>query len=102
MDMKNQKLTLVGDIDPVDIVNKLRKNCQVEILSVGPAKEEKKKEEPKDKQEEKEPKAKKDGKKKDVVAELVKAYEVYNPYSSINYQVGSEEREKDPYACVLC
>ncbi|KAK1560450.1 hypothetical protein Q3G72_026821 [Acer saccharum] len=47
MDMKDRKLTVVGDIDPVDIVHKWRKLCHAEIVSVGPPKEqEKKKEEP--------------------------------------------------------
>ncbi|KAJ6369434.1 hypothetical protein OIU76_027790 [Salix suchowensis] len=49
MDMKDQKLTVIGDIDPVDIVAKLRKMCCTEIVTVGPAKEPaKKKEEPKE------------------------------------------------------
>uniref|UniRef100_A0A2N9J1E4 HMA domain-containing protein n=1 Tax=Fagus sylvatica TaxID=28930 RepID=A0A2N9J1E4_FAGSY len=39
MDMKDKKLTVTGDIDPVDVVSKLRKLCHSEILSVGPAKE---------------------------------------------------------------
>ncbi|KAE8722690.1 Detected protein of confused Function [Hibiscus syriacus] len=45
---KDQKLTLTGDIDPVEAAKKLRKKlCHTEIVSVGPAKEpEKKKEEP--------------------------------------------------------
>ncbi|KAK0597107.1 hypothetical protein LWI29_021889 [Acer saccharum] len=49
MDMKDSKLTVVGDIDPVKIAGKLRKKlCLTEIVSVGPAKEpEKKKDEPK-------------------------------------------------------
>lgn len=42
MDMKDKKLTVTGDIDPVIIVGKLRKICPTELLSVGPAKEEKK------------------------------------------------------------
>ncbi|KAI3840210.1 hypothetical protein MKW92_001166 [Papaver armeniacum] len=49
-DMKEaqKKLTITGDVDPVDIVIKLRKHCNAELVSVGPAKEpEKKKEEPK-------------------------------------------------------
>ncbi|KAI3928889.1 hypothetical protein MKW92_019481 [Papaver armeniacum] len=48
-DMKEaqKKLTITGDVDPVDIVIKLRKHCNAELVSVGPAKEpEKKKEEP--------------------------------------------------------
>ncbi|CAI8604426.1 unnamed protein product [Vicia faba] len=47
MDMKEKKLTLIGNIDPGKVVAKLRKFCQAEIISVGPAKEEKK-DEPKD------------------------------------------------------
>ncbi len=40
MDMdKDQKFIVIGDIDPVDVVNKLRKLCHTEILSVGPVKE---------------------------------------------------------------
>lgn len=47
VDMKEKILTLIGDIDPVKVVAKLRKFCHAEIISVGPAKEEKK-DEPKD------------------------------------------------------
>lgn len=47
MDMKERKLTVVGSMDPVDIVSKLRKLWHTEILTVGPAKEPEKKEEPK-------------------------------------------------------
>uniref|UniRef100_A0A2N9H2Y7 R13L1/DRL21-like LRR repeat region domain-containing protein n=1 Tax=Fagus sylvatica TaxID=28930 RepID=A0A2N9H2Y7_FAGSY len=40
MDMdKDKTFTVTGDIDPVDVVNKLRKLCHTEILSVGPVKE---------------------------------------------------------------
>ncbi|KAK7315139.1 hypothetical protein VNO77_33671 [Canavalia gladiata] len=46
VDMKEKKLTLSGDIDPVSAVSKLRKWCQTEIVSVGPAKEEPKKSDP--------------------------------------------------------
>jgi hypothetical protein len=44
--MKEKKLTLLGDIDPVKIVSKLRKFCHTEVVSVGPSKpkEEKKSE----------------------------------------------------------
>ncbi|KAL9344154.1 hypothetical protein Peur_064585 [Populus x canadensis] len=46
IDMKNKKMTVTGDIDPVCIVSKLRKLCCTEIVTVGPAKEpEKKKDE---------------------------------------------------------
>ncbi|KAJ8650323.1 hypothetical protein MRB53_003346 [Persea americana] len=66
--MKEKKLTVKGDVDPVVIVSKLRKRWHAEIVSVGPSKEpEKKKEEPKK------------GDEKDQMAELIKAYKAYNP-----------------------
>ncbi|XP_059432014.1 heavy metal-associated isoprenylated plant protein 39-like [Corylus avellana] len=98
MDSKDQKLTVIGDIDPVDVVSKLRKLCHTEILSVGPAKEEKKKEEPKKEE------PKKDDKKKD--DELLKAYQAYfmahgyYPAAQQHYFVRSVE--EDPNACVIC
>lgn len=45
MDMKDKKLTVTGEVDPVTIVSKLRKICHTEIVSVGPAKEPEKKKE---------------------------------------------------------
>ncbi|XP_014506333.1 heavy metal-associated isoprenylated plant protein 39-like [Vigna radiata var. radiata] len=45
VDVKDMKLILLGDIDPVNAVSKLRKLCHTEIVSVGPAKEEKDKNE---------------------------------------------------------
>ncbi|KAH9290516.1 hypothetical protein KI387_034633 [Taxus chinensis] len=42
-DMKEQKITVIGDADPVCIINKLRKFGQSELVSVGPAKEPEKK-----------------------------------------------------------
>ncbi|KAJ6370679.1 hypothetical protein OIU77_001227 [Salix suchowensis] len=62
IEMKDQKLTVIGDIDPVHIVAKLRKQFHTQIITVGPAKEpEKKKDEPK----KEEPKKQGDQKKKD-------------------------------------
>ncbi|KAL6123179.1 PREDICTED: FK506-binding protein 4-like [Fragaria vesca subsp. vesca] len=98
MDMKDQKLTVTGDIDPVGLVSKLRKLCRTEIVSVGPAKEEKKKEEPKKEEAKKGEDKKKDP--KDEVAELLKAYNAYNPPMSTHYYVRSVE--EDPNACVIC
>ncbi|BFG31788.1 heavy metal-associated isoprenylated plant protein 39 [Prunus yedoensis var. nudiflora] len=95
MDMKERKLTVIGDIDPVDVVARLRKCWQTDILTVGPAKEEKKDEK---KDEKKKDEGKDDDKKK--VAELVKAYEAYNPYMTKYYYVQSAE--ENPNACVIC
>jgi len=44
VDLKDMKLVLFGEIDPVSAVSKLRKWCHTELVSVGPAKEEKEKE----------------------------------------------------------
>lgn len=96
MDMKDKKLTVTGDIDPVNLVSKLRKLCRTEIVSVGPAKEEKKKEEPK-KEEPKKDEKKKDP--KDDVLEFCKNYN-YNPPMSTYYYVRSAE--EDPNSCVIC
>ncbi|WJX71248.1 hypothetical protein P8452_55261 [Trifolium repens] len=35
VEMKDQKMTLIGDIDTIDVVGKLRKLCHAEIISVG-------------------------------------------------------------------
>nr|XP_027101019.1 heavy metal-associated isoprenylated plant protein 39-like [Coffea arabica] len=39
IDNKYKILTVVGDIDPVKMVSKLRELCHTDIVSVGPAKE---------------------------------------------------------------
>ncbi|KAI3453756.1 hypothetical protein Pfo_010419 [Paulownia fortunei] len=45
MDMNAKKLTVVGDVDPVQVVGKLKKSWHTELLTVGPAKEPQKKKE---------------------------------------------------------
>ncbi|XP_043710527.1 heavy metal-associated isoprenylated plant protein 39-like [Telopea speciosissima] len=64
MDMKEKEMTVIGDVDPVKVVVKLRKFWHVELDSVGPVKEPEKtkKEEPtKNKKTEKEEKANQGG-----------------------------------------
>ncbi|KAL5143754.1 Heavy metal-associated isoprenylated plant protein 39 [Glycine soja] len=121
MDMKEKKLTVIGTVDPVNVVSKLRKYWQTDILSVGPAKEPEKKEEPKKEEKKEEPKKeeekkeepkkeeekKEEEKKKeapppppDPVLELVKAYRAYNPHMTTYYYVQS--MEENPNACVVC
>ncbi|KAK7279902.1 hypothetical protein RJT34_24961 [Clitoria ternatea] len=93
VDMKEQKLSLIGDIDAVLVVAKLRKLCHTDIVSVGPAKEEKKEQ-------------KKDEKKKAEnsknVAEVVKVYDAYSYYNHMRqppyYYTSVEE---NPNACVI-
>ncbi|KAI3986240.1 hypothetical protein MKX01_014364 [Papaver californicum] len=101
VDMKEKKLTVVGDVDPIDVVSKLRKLCHTTIVSVGPAKEpEKKKDEPK-----------KDDPKKTAeqqLADLAAAYKAYySPhmaaapyYNPPRYYFQS--CEENPNACVIC
>ncbi|XP_011092947.1 heavy metal-associated isoprenylated plant protein 39-like [Sesamum indicum] len=65
IDLKGKKLTVIGTVDPVTVVSKLRKkNWPADIISVGPAKEPEKKEEPK-KEEPKKEEAKKEEDKKE-------------------------------------
>lgn len=107
LDMKDKKLTVIGDIDPVDIVSKLRKQCHTEIVSVGPAKEEKKKEEQpkKDDQKKGDDNKKKDAPKKDEMAELAKLYPYYYnrpPMAEYPVYYHRSPIEEDPNACVIC
>ncbi|KAL0318088.1 UNVERIFIED_CONTAM: Heavy metal-associated isoprenylated plant protein 39 [Sesamum angustifolium] len=124
LDPKDKKLTVTGDIDPVAVVAKLRKLCNTEIVSVGPAKEpEKKKEEPKKEQPKKEEPKKADDKKKDGpkedAAQLLKAYQAYyqQPYYYNHHQqyqpyqqppvaaappYYNRSVEEDPNGCVIC
>ncbi|KAG4984188.1 hypothetical protein AAZX31_10G223000 [Glycine max] len=52
-DVTEQKLTVIGEMDAVAVVKKLKKVGKVDIISVGPAKEEKKEEKKAEKMEEK-------------------------------------------------
>lgn len=108
MDMKDKKLTVTGDIDPVTVVAKLRKICHTEIVTVGPAKEpEKKKEEPK----KEEPKKGGDDKKKDEAAKLPQIVypnyyqqypHVHHPTPYMQHQNYYRSAEEDPNSCVIC
>ncbi|KAL6177307.1 hypothetical protein ACLB2K_048833 [Fragaria x ananassa] len=98
MDMKERKLTVTGNIDPVDVVNKLRKgNWYTEILTVGPAKEEKKDDKKDDDKKKEDEKKKQDPNQQ--IAELVRAYQNYNPHMTRYYHVQSAE--ENPNACVI-
>jgi len=100
VDMKDSKLTVIGLADPVDVVAKLRKVGAAHILSVGPAKEEKKDEK---KDGDKKDGNKKDGDKKDgdkkVVVYPPPWYAGQYPYYP-HYVVHSAE--EDPNSCVIC
>ncbi|XP_058769830.1 heavy metal-associated isoprenylated plant protein 12-like [Vicia villosa] len=100
VDMKDKKLTLIGDIDAVKVVGKLRKFCHAEIISVGPAKEEKK-DEPKKKED-----AKKDSTKENIV---INPFMFYGTQGYYNHQMkpqynpyyGAVSVEEDPNSCVI-
>lgn len=53
IDLKEQKMTIIGEMDTVAIAKKLKKIGKIDIVTVGPAKEEKKDEKKEEKKEEK-------------------------------------------------
>ncbi|XP_020573213.1 heavy metal-associated isoprenylated plant protein 39-like [Phalaenopsis equestris] len=93
MDMKEMKLTVVGAVDPIDVVTKLRCEVGGGVGGGGGAKEggggggggggAEKKKDPNEQ-----------------IAELVRAYQAYNPYMTTHYVVHSAE--ENPNACVIC
>ncbi|GAU32347.1 hypothetical protein TSUD_43890 [Trifolium subterraneum] len=97
LDIKDQKLTLTGDIDPVDVVAKLRKLCHPKILSVGPAKEPKKEEKKKPTEEKKDQNNKNSG---DGVVKICEAYHYPIMMKQPHYYYTSVE--ENPSSCVIC
>lgn len=131
IDLKGKKLTMIGSVDPVTVVSKLRKkNWPAHIISVGPAKEEPKKEEPKKeepkkeepkkeeakeepkKEEPKKEEAKKEEPKKEeekkaepeLVVSTAMPYRPYRPYypPTNTYYYVHHSMEENPNACVIC
>ena len=103
IDMKDKKLTVIGDVDPVCIIGKLKKHWHAEILTVGPAKEEKKGEKKDEKKDDKKDDDK--DKKKKEEEELMKKwwaanYQACNPCMTQHYCVQSVEEY--PNGCVIC
>ncbi|XP_074556066.1 heavy metal-associated isoprenylated plant protein 39-like isoform X2 [Curcuma longa] len=94
IDMNAKTMTVIGSVDPVSVVTKLRKFWYTNIVSIGPAKEEK--EEPK-KEEAKKEETKKEVPKKEplesqMAPEFVNPYKIYynppmnyNPYTTTYY-----------------
>ncbi|KAM3371426.1 hypothetical protein ACQJBY_018689 [Aegilops geniculata] len=88
VDMKDQKMTVVGTVDPVAVVAKLRSKPfpTAQIFSVGPAKEEKK-----------------DGEKKEAGKQV--EYPTYwyppPPYHPHLYHL-AHSADEDPNSCVTC
>ena len=91
MDMKDKKLTVIGDVDPVDVVGKVRKHWpDADIVSIGPAKEEKKEEQKNQNNDQK-------------MEELLKLYKSYDNHhaSAVNYDVYSDHLEENSNSCVI-
>ncbi|XP_028770414.1 heavy metal-associated isoprenylated plant protein 39 isoform X1 [Neltuma alba] len=65
MDMKQKKLTVMGTVDPISVVSKLRKYWSTDLVLVGPVKEPEKKEEPKKEEPKKEGEKKEEPKKEE-------------------------------------
>lgn len=85
VDIKESKMTVVGDVDPVAVIRKLKKHWSPQIHSVGPAKEEKKTE--------------KDEKSQVQVVE----YQVWPDYRSYSYPYYyGRTMEENPNSCVIC
>ncbi|XP_073156666.1 heavy metal-associated isoprenylated plant protein 39-like [Henckelia pumila] len=131
IDIKGKKLMVIGTVDPVTVVSKLRKkNWPADIISVGPAKEpEKKPEEPKKeeakKEETKEEAAKKDEAKKEdpkdeakkdepkkegekkaepaepVLGTILPYRPYYPPMNTYYYMQQHRSMEENPNACII-
>ncbi|KAF7019384.1 hypothetical protein CFC21_032561 [Triticum aestivum] len=112
VDMKDQKMTVVGSMDPVDVVSKLRKVFHgAHIVSVGPAKEEKKDDKKDgaggDKKDGDKDKKDGDKDKKDGSKQVVYPHHYWYPppppqhhHPHPYYFVRSAE--EDPNSCVIC
>ncbi|XP_042054405.1 heavy metal-associated isoprenylated plant protein 39-like [Salvia splendens] len=118
IDLKGKRLTVIGIVDPVSVVTKLRKkNWPVHIISVGPAKEpekpkkeeEAKKEEPKVEEKKEEPKKEEEGKKPEPEPEMMQMistalpYRPYRPYHPpvTTYYPVHHSMEEDPNTCII-
>ncbi|XP_058199747.1 heavy metal-associated isoprenylated plant protein 39-like [Rhododendron vialii] len=107
VDMKAKKLTVIGDVDPVDIICKLRKCGHAVILTVGPAKDPKEEEKKKKEAEEKKKKEEKEKKEKEEEEERKRLAAAYNKCYIPYYPPGPPlcyrpiSCEENPNSCVI-
>lgn len=87
VDVKEDKLTVTGEIDAYMIVKKLKKICYTEIISVGPVKESEKKKPD-------EPKKPEPPKLPDVICHYVPSHPPY-------YYHFNGCADENPHACVI-
>ncbi|KAG6528188.1 hypothetical protein ZIOFF_010338 [Zingiber officinale] len=97
IEMKDKKMTVIGEVDPIDIVGKLRKGWATEIVSVGP-KEEPKKDEGKKKEEEEKKKKEEEEKKEKIIKEFMEASYGHLYVPNRYYAPSGEE---NPNACAI-
>ncbi|XP_078429335.1 heavy metal-associated isoprenylated plant protein 39-like [Wolffia australiana] len=91
MDMKDQKMTVIGTADPTKVVDKLRKRWNASVITIGPKEEPVKTEDKKEKPQQ------------DSIEHIEKVVTLYltcNPYSIMHYIFIS--REEDPNSCAIC
>uniref|UniRef100_A0A7C9D1M4 HMA domain-containing protein n=1 Tax=Opuntia streptacantha TaxID=393608 RepID=A0A7C9D1M4_OPUST len=99
MDMKERKLTVIGTVDPVGVVSKLRKYWPTtDIILVGPAKEpeKEKKEEPKKEEPKKEEPKKEEAKKEEAKKEEPKKEGEKKEEAKKEEPKKEEEKKPDP------
>ncbi|KAG9455320.1 hypothetical protein H6P81_008224 [Aristolochia fimbriata] len=97
IDMKSKTLTIIGVVDPVDVVSKLRKSWPTDIISVGPVKEpEQKKEEAKKEEPKKEEGKKEEPKKEEAKKEEPKKEEAKKEEPKKEGPKKEEEKKKEP------
>jgi hypothetical protein len=110
VDMKSQKMTVVGMVDPVKVMSKLRKAAfPATFVSVGPVKEPEKKDGDAAKKEGGEEKDEEKKKAKappppteQIIAELMNQYRGYHPSAAPPPQYYVQSMEENPNSCVIC
>nr|XP_043621651.1 heavy metal-associated isoprenylated plant protein 39 [Erigeron canadensis] len=95
INMKEKNLTIVGTVDPISAVSKLRKTWPTYLVSVGPAKEPEKKEEPK-KEEEKKEEPKKEENKEEGKKEEPKKEDAVKEEASKDEAPKEEAKKEEP------
>lgn len=103
MDMKQKKLTVIGTVDPISVVSKLRKYWPADLTLAGAVKEPEKKEEPKKEEpkkegEKKEEPKKEEGKKEEEKKEGKKEEEKKEGEKKDEKKEEKKEEEKKPAA----
>ncbi|XP_042406197.1 heavy metal-associated isoprenylated plant protein 39-like [Zingiber officinale] len=94
IDMKEKKMIVIGSVDPVSVVMKLRKSWHTNVVSIGPAKEEKK-EEPKKEEPKKEEPKKEEAKKEEAKEEKKEEKKEEGKKEETKEEVKKEEAKKE-------